>query len=120
MIPKISKIYPRDIIAVITLIACFILIASGINHVVSGIAIMIVTYYFSKRVYEEKNPNGDINQKVEKLEEDIKKIPKTSPEIPKREPKEIKLHFGPRRPSPLSSSVPQPSEASHLPSNLPQ
>jgi len=70
---KISKIYPRDIIALITLIACFVLIALGINHVVSGIAIMIITYYFSKRVYEEKNPNGNLNEKVEKLEADLQK-----------------------------------------------
>jgi len=70
---KIAKIYPRDIIAFFTLIACFILISMGINHVVSGIAIMIITYYFSKRVYEETNPNGDLKQKVKKIEEQINK-----------------------------------------------
>ena len=52
---KVSTIYPRDILAFFALIACFILIALGIDHVVSGIAIMIITYYFSKRVYEERN-----------------------------------------------------------------
>ena len=77
----IQKIYPRDIIALVSLIFCFILIALGINHVVSGIAIMIITYYFSKRVYEERNPNGNLNEKVQKLEEEIKQIPQ-SPQIP--------------------------------------
>jgi len=71
----IQKIYPKDIIALVSLIFCFILIALGINHVVSGIAIMIITYYFSKRIYEEKNPNGNLNEKVQKLEEEIKQIP---------------------------------------------
>jgi len=69
-VPKISKIYPRDIIAILSLLACFILIFLGINHVVSGIAIMIITYYFSKRVYEEKNPNGDLTGRMDKLEKD--------------------------------------------------
>ena len=65
------KIYFKDIIALVSLIACFILIALGINSIVSGIAIMIITYYFSKRVYEEKNPNGNLKDKVEKLEKKI-------------------------------------------------
>ena len=62
------KIYPRDIIALITLIACFVLMYFGINHVVSGIAIAVIAYYFSKRVYEEKHPNGDLKDRVEKIE----------------------------------------------------
>jgi len=65
---KVTTIYPRDIIALFALIACFILIGLGIDHVVSGIAIMIITYYFSKRVYEEKNPNGNLKDKVQELE----------------------------------------------------
>ncbi len=65
---KIERIYPRDIIAFFVLIACFVLIYLGINHVVSGIAIMIITYYFSKRVYEERNPNGNIKETLEKIE----------------------------------------------------
>jgi len=68
---KVSTIYPRDILAFFALIACFILIALGIDHVVSGIAIMIITYYFSKRVYEEKNPDGNLNDKVQVLEAKI-------------------------------------------------
>ena len=70
------KIYFKDIIALVSLIACFILIALGINSIVSGIAIMIITYYFSKRVYEEKHPENDINEKLEKIEEEITRIPK--------------------------------------------
>ena len=73
---KIERIYPKDIIAFFVLIACFILIGLGIDHIVSGIAIMIITYYFSKRVYEEKHPGNDINGKLEKIEEEIKQIPK--------------------------------------------
>jgi len=71
-----ERIYPRDIIAIISLIACFILMFFGINHVVSGIAIAVIAYYFSKRVYEEKHPNGDIEKKVDRLEEEVKRIPK--------------------------------------------
>ena len=66
--PKINRIYPRDIIALVSLIACFVLMALGINHLVSGITIMIITYYFSKRVYEEKNPNGDLKQRILEIE----------------------------------------------------
>lgn len=49
------KIFPRDIIALVSLIACFILIYKGINGVVSAITVAIIGYYFSKRVYEENN-----------------------------------------------------------------
>ena len=52
---KISKFYPKDIIALVVLIFSLVLISKGINAIVSGIVIMIVTYYFSKRVYEEKH-----------------------------------------------------------------
>ncbi len=67
---KIAKIYPKDIIALIVLVFSLFLIYKGINSIVSGIVIMIITYYFSKRVYEEKNPNGDLNGRVDKLEKD--------------------------------------------------
>lgn len=50
-----ERLYPRDIIGGMTLIVCLYLISQGINHIVSGIAIMVITYYFSKRLYEEKN-----------------------------------------------------------------
>jgi len=51
---KISTIYPRDIIGLASLIACFILIACGVDKVVSGIAIMIITFYFTARFSEVK------------------------------------------------------------------
>ena len=65
---KISKIYPRDIIAIIALLACFILIGLGVDTFITAITAVIIGYYFSKRVYEERNPNGDLNEKVKELE----------------------------------------------------
>ena len=53
---KIETIYPRDIIALLVLIACFILIGMGKDGFVQGTAILIIGYYFSKRVFEEKQP----------------------------------------------------------------
>ena len=50
---KFGTIHARDIIAALCLICCFWLISKGINGVVSGAAILIIGYYFSKRVYEE-------------------------------------------------------------------
>lgn len=88
---KIAKIYPRDIIAFFTLIACFILMYFRINHVVSGIAIAIIAFYFSKRLYEERNPNGDLNERVTKIENsktivakfgDVPKKPQTTSVLP--------------------------------------
>ena len=67
---KISKVYPRDIIAFFVLMFALFLIYLGINAIVSGIVIMIVTYYFSKRTYEETNPNGNISERMIKLEMD--------------------------------------------------
>jgi len=84
---KVSKIYPKDILAFFALIACFILIGLGVDHVVSGIAIMIITYYFSKRVYEEKNPNGDLKEKVNKILEDVKQNKEETTELKSYIPK---------------------------------
>lgn len=52
---KFEKIYPKDIIAVIVVIGCFILLALGFNGWVQGVAALVIGYYFSKRVYEENN-----------------------------------------------------------------
>lgn len=52
---KFEKIHPRDIIALVSLIACFLLIYKGINGVVTAITISIIAYYFSKRVFEENH-----------------------------------------------------------------
>ena len=71
---KIAKIYPRDIIGIIVITIGMILIAKGINSIVSGIVIMVITYYFSKRVYEIRNPNGDFNDKIDNVEKEVKEI----------------------------------------------
>ena len=51
----IDRIQPRDIIALVVLIACFILKAIGINTYLDLVIAVIIGYYFSKRVYEERN-----------------------------------------------------------------
>ena len=43
-------IQPKDILAAIFLIGGLVLISKGINHIVSGIMIMMTTYYFRKRM----------------------------------------------------------------------
>lgn len=45
-----EKIEPKDILAAILLIGGMVLIGLGINHIVSGMMIMITTYYFRKRI----------------------------------------------------------------------
>ena len=50
-----DKITARDVIAAICLIGGLILTALGIDKTVSVVIAAIVGYYFSKRVYEEKN-----------------------------------------------------------------
>jgi len=50
-----DKITARDILAAICLIGGLILIGLGIDSTVSVVVAAIVGYYFSKRVYEEKN-----------------------------------------------------------------
>ena len=52
---QIEKIYPRDIIAVLTLAAIFILLCMGYDGWLQGVGAVIIGYYFSKRVYEENN-----------------------------------------------------------------
>lgn len=75
---KIEKIQPRDIIALVVLIFSLTLIAMKINSIVSGIVIMIVTYYFTQRSDEELHPEKDLNKRVSKVEEEIKRDPKWS------------------------------------------
>ena len=65
---KPSKLYPRDIIAIIVLLACFVLMSLGINHLVSGIIIMVVTFYFARRVEGEGEPGKDINERIKSIE----------------------------------------------------
>ena len=48
---------------------------------------MIITYYFSKRVYEEKNPEGDLKEKVQKILEDVSKNKEETNKIKEYMPK---------------------------------
>lgn len=50
-----DRIMPRDILAAICLIGGLILTAFGIDKTVSVVMAAIIGYYFSKRVYEERN-----------------------------------------------------------------
>ena len=59
---QIAKIYPKDIIALIVLVTSLYLIYLGINSVVSGIVIMIVTYYFTQRLDREQEKTNDIKK----------------------------------------------------------
>ena len=68
---KIAKIYPKDFIALVILIISMYLIYLGINSVVSGIVIMVVTYYFTNRVNEELYPEGNLKKRVNDIEEKI-------------------------------------------------
>ena len=52
---KFETIYPRDLIAAIVLIGSFILLGFGVDSYFTGLVTLIIGYYFSKRVYEEKN-----------------------------------------------------------------
>ena len=52
---KLEKVYPKDIIALVVLIGCGILLYKGVDSFVSACATLILGYYFSKRVFEEKN-----------------------------------------------------------------
>ncbi len=82
---KIQKIYPRDIIGIIAVIGCFVLMAMRINNIVSLIIVSVITYYFSKRLYEEKNGYE------EKPKETIPETPKEEVEkpLPIEQPKPI-------------------------------
>ena len=51
------KIEARDIIAVLVLGGAFFLLYKGIDTFVAAITTAIIGYYFSKRVFEEKNEN---------------------------------------------------------------
>ena len=69
---KLEKIYPRDIIAVIVIICGFIALAFGADGFVTAILTFVIGYYFSKRMYEERNPNGDLKEQVKKIESKLK------------------------------------------------
>ena len=68
---KLEKIYPRDIIAVIVIISGFIALAAGADGFITAILTFVIGYYFSKRLYEERNPNGDLKQRVSEIEKQL-------------------------------------------------
>ncbi len=45
----IEKLKPADIIALVVLTFSMYIISTGVNHIVSGVVIMICTYYFVKK-----------------------------------------------------------------------
>jgi len=51
---KFGTIYARDIIAAGCLAGGFVLIARGVDSFVTATMTLILGYYFSKRVFEEK------------------------------------------------------------------
>lgn len=68
---EMQKIYGRDIVGIIVVLMGMLLIALGIDHFVSGIVIMVVTYYFARRIDGEGNPKKDLNSRVKKVEETL-------------------------------------------------
>ena len=88
------QIHSRDIIAILVLTACFILIGLGVDTFITAITAVIIGYYFSKRVYEERNPNGDLNEKVKELEAKV------------NEPKVMMAKFGEVKKAILTNSEP--------------
>ena len=54
----IDRIQPRDIIAVLILAALFGCKLKGMDGVVDAAIALIIGYYFSKRVFEEKAEKG--------------------------------------------------------------
>jgi hypothetical protein len=56
------QVQARDIIAVITLIGAFILLALGIDHLVGAVVSTVVVFYFGHGVYErQKNYRNKIS-----------------------------------------------------------
>jgi len=51
------KIKPKDIIALVTLIMCFVLLLLHYNGYIQGIMTLILAYYFVKR--REGKDNGE-------------------------------------------------------------
>lgn len=54
------KIFFKDLMACVILAGCGFLLYKGIDSYVTAITTLIIGYYFSKRVYEEKNGNKKI------------------------------------------------------------
>lgn len=96
---KIQKVYPKDIIAFFVLMFSLALISMGINAIVSGIVIMIVTYYFTQRTDEELHPESNLGNRIKKVEEELR-ISKPQPiPIYKPDKKQIEKEFENIRPA---------------------
>ena len=49
----VEKLKPADIIALVVLTFSMYIISTGVNHIVSGVVIMICTYYFVKKCHND-------------------------------------------------------------------
>lgn len=63
--PFLQKFEPRDIIAVIVLIAAFLLIFLGIDHFVGLVLAAVIAYYFGEG-FMLKHKNDYVAVKVKK------------------------------------------------------
>jgi len=69
---KLTKFYPKDLIAIIVLLACFLLMAMGINTYVAVVIAVVVGYYFGRRIDGEGEPGKDINQRMMQVEDEVR------------------------------------------------
>lgn len=53
-----SRLHPVDFIAILIISGGFILLAKGVDTVVGGSIIMVVTYYFVKRIHDDNTKNN--------------------------------------------------------------
>ncbi|GAG87304.1 unnamed protein product [marine sediment metagenome] len=65
---KFTKFYPRDLIAIIVLICAFALKTMHIDGYLDVVIAVVIAFYFSKRLYEEKHPNNDLGERVKVIE----------------------------------------------------
>ena len=56
-----DRLYPADVFGLFVIIGGFYLLLKGIDHVVGGVVIMVVTYYFvrAKKHVESDNTKPD-------------------------------------------------------------
>ena len=108
---KITKFTPKDLIAIIVLLACFALKAIGINSYIDIVIAVIVGYYFGRRIdYEITN-----NQKpITATFGEVKK-----PELPLKVETETTGDFKPTPTSIRPNPVPQTSPIYPTPSSVP-
>ena len=51
----LEKCRPADVIAFFVLMFAMYIISTGVNHTVSGVVIMITTYYFVKQSHNDNS-----------------------------------------------------------------